>query len=113
MLISACVDIDQMAVCIEFHQGSKPVKCVQSDVRHGLYGYLQLIVVRVEYDIRLPFLVHVAGVPQCIELCGQRFKWPSVQEGHTFRHLPCDESDQDKKPVEVEFVSLILRFPTI
>jgi hypothetical protein len=108
MLINTCGDIDEMVVCAEFHQGSKPVECVRGYARRGLYRYLQLVIIHVEDDIWLPLLVHVTGVPQRIKLHGQRFKWLGVQEGRTFWHLPCDEGDQDKKPTEVEFVSMIL-----
>jgi hypothetical protein len=100
MLINAHYDIDEMAVCIEFHQGSKPVECVQGYTRLRMDSGLQLGVISVEYGILLPLLVHVVGllvhvvgVPQCTKLRSQWFKGLDVQEGRTFQHLPCDERD--------------------
>jgi hypothetical protein len=113
MLVSARCDIDKMVVLVEFHQGSKPVKCVWAYAMCGLYRYLQLVIIHVEHEILLPLIVHVIGVPQCIELRDHGFKWLDVREGRSFRHIPCDKSDQDKKLAEVKFVSLILCFPAI
>jgi hypothetical protein len=74
VLISACCDINEVAVCAELHQGSKPVECVWGDARCRLDGILQLVVIGVEDDIGLPLLVHVIGVPQGTELRSQWFK---------------------------------------
>jgi hypothetical protein len=59
MLISVRYNIGEVAVRVEFHQGSKPVKCVQGDVRCRLDCDLQLVVIGMEDDIRMPLIVHV------------------------------------------------------
>jgi hypothetical protein len=63
-------DIGEVTVCAEFHQRSKPMKCVRCDAQCRLDCILQLIVIRVEDGIGLPLLVHVDGVPQRTELHG-------------------------------------------
>jgi hypothetical protein len=93
MLIDMRCDIDKMAVCVEFHQGSKLVECVQGYMRLRMDSGLQLGVISVEDEILFPLLVHVIGVPQCIELRSQWFKGLNVWEGRTFQHLPCNEHD--------------------
>jgi hypothetical protein len=70
MLINARCNVGEVAVCIEIHQGSKPVKCVQDDAWCRLDCDLQLVLVGVEYDIALPLFSHVAGIPQCTKLHG-------------------------------------------
>ena len=85
-----------MVVCIEFHQGSKPVECVRGYTRLGLDSGLQLGVISVEDGILLPLLVHVTGVPQRTKPRGQWFKGIDVREGRTFRHIPGNERDQDQ-----------------
>jgi hypothetical protein len=113
MLISMHCDIDEMAVCAEFHQGPEPVESIWGYGRFRLDSSLQLVVIGVDDGILLPLLVHVTGVPQCTELCSQRFNGLDVREGCTFRHLPCNKSNQDEKPVEVELISLVMRFPAV
>jgi hypothetical protein len=51
MLISTRCDVDEVVVHAEFHQWPKTVKCVQYYARHGLYEYLQLVIIHVEDDI--------------------------------------------------------------
>jgi hypothetical protein len=70
VLIRARCDIGEVTVYAEFHQRSKPMKCVGCDAWCRLDCILQLIVISVEDDIGLPLLVHVAGVPQRTELRG-------------------------------------------
>jgi hypothetical protein len=48
MLISACYNIGEVAVHAEFHQGSKPMKCVRGDARCRLDGDLQQVVIGME-----------------------------------------------------------------
>jgi hypothetical protein len=69
------------------------MECVRGYVRFKMASGLQLVVIGVEDNILFPLLVHVTGVPQRTELHDQWFKGFDVREGHTFRHLPCDEND--------------------
>jgi hypothetical protein len=106
-------DVYKVFVCVELHQGSKPIEGVWSDAHCRLDCDLQLIVVGVEDGIGFPLLVHITRVPQGTELRSQRFKWIDVWEGRTFWHLPCNESYQYEKPAEVEIMSLVLHSSTI
>jgi hypothetical protein len=63
MLINRHCNIGEVVVCTKFHQGSKPVKCVQGDARCRMNCDLQLVVICVEDRIGLPLLFHVVGVP--------------------------------------------------
>ena len=60
VLISTRCDIGEVAVCVEFDQRSKPMKCVWCEAQCTLDCILQLIVISVEDGIGLPLLVHVA-----------------------------------------------------
>ena len=93
MLICACCDVGEVTICVEFHQRSKPMKRVGCNAWCILNDIPQLNVVCMEDGIGLPLFVHVVGVPQRTELCGQWFKGLDVREGRTFQHLPCDEHD--------------------
>jgi hypothetical protein len=84
VLINACCDIGEVAVHIEFCQRSKPMKCVLGEERCRLDCILQLVVIGMEDNIGLPLLVHVAGVPQRIELHGQCFKGFDLRKSGTF-----------------------------
>jgi hypothetical protein len=64
MLISVHCNIGEVVVHVEFHQGSKPVKCVRGVSWCRLDCDLQLVVIGMEDGIGLPLLVHIAGVPQ-------------------------------------------------
>jgi hypothetical protein len=66
-------DVGKVTICTEFHQRSKPMKCVGCDARCRLNGIIQLSVVSMEYSIGLPLVFHVARVPQRAELHGQWF----------------------------------------
>jgi hypothetical protein len=89
------------------------VERVWGNARHRLDGGLQLVVVYVEDDIRLPLLAHIGRVPQGTEPHSQRFKWLGLWESGTLQHLPCYEGDQYEKPTEMELIPLVLHFPTI
>ena len=71
MLISARCDIGEVAVHTEFYQRSKPMKCVWGEAWCRLDCILQLVVIGMKYNVGLPLLVHVTGVPQRTELRGQ------------------------------------------
>jgi hypothetical protein len=68
MLITMCCNIGEMVVHVEFHQRYKSMKYVWGDSRCRLNFILQLVEIGVEYNIGLPLLVHVTGVPQRTEL---------------------------------------------
>jgi hypothetical protein len=70
VVINARCDIGEVAVCAEFYQRYKPMKCVWGEARCRLDFILQLVVIGVEDGIGLPLLVHVVGVPQRTELHG-------------------------------------------
>jgi hypothetical protein len=70
MFIIACCNVDEVEIRAKLHQRSKPMKCVQGDSWCRLNCIFQLVEVGVEYNIRLPLLVHVAGVPQRTKLRG-------------------------------------------
>jgi hypothetical protein len=74
VLISVHCDIGEVAVHAKFYQRSKPMKCVLGEVWCRQDCILQLVVISMEDDIGLPLLVHVAGVPQRIELQDQWFE---------------------------------------
>jgi hypothetical protein len=84
VLINTCCDIGEVAIHAEFYQRSKPGKCVWGEARCRLDFILQLVVIGVEDDIGLPLLVHVTGVPQRTELCGQWFEGFDLQKSGTF-----------------------------
>jgi hypothetical protein len=74
VLISVCCDIGEVAVCAEYYQMYKPMKCVWGEVWCRLDCIFQLVVIRVEDGIGLPWFVHVTGVPQCTKLRSQWFE---------------------------------------
>jgi hypothetical protein len=70
MFITARYNIDEVAIYAKLHQRSKPMECVWGDSRCRLNCSFQLVEVGVEDNIRLPPLVHVAGVPQRTKIHG-------------------------------------------
>jgi hypothetical protein len=50
------------------------VKCVRGDAWCRMDCNLQMVVIGMEDDIGLPLLVHVVGIPERTELCGQWFE---------------------------------------
>jgi hypothetical protein len=67
-------DVGEVTICVEFHQRLKPMKSVGCNAWCILNGIPQLSVVHMEDGIGLPLFFHVAGVPQCTDLHGQRFE---------------------------------------
>jgi hypothetical protein len=80
VLIYVRCDVGEVTIYTEFHQRSKPMKRVGCDAWCRLNGILQLSVVSVEDDIRLPLFVHVTEVPQRTELRGQWFEGFDLRE---------------------------------
>jgi hypothetical protein len=68
VLASTHYDVYKVPVCIEIHQGPKPIEGVRSDARCRLDSDIQLIVVGMEDDIGFPLLVRITRVPQGTEL---------------------------------------------
>jgi hypothetical protein len=80
MFITARSNVDEVAIHAKLHQRSKPMKCVRGDSRCRLNCSFQLVEVGVEYNIRLPLLVDVTGVPWCTKLRSQWFKRFDLRE---------------------------------
>jgi hypothetical protein len=113
VLIWALCDVGEVTIYVEFHQRSKPMKCFGCNERCRLNGILQLSVVSVEDNIGLPLFVHVAGVPQCTEICSQWFKGFDLWKRGSLRQFPRDESDDYEKLAKVELIPLVLRLSTV
>jgi hypothetical protein len=82
-------------------------------MRFSFDGSLQLKLICVKNNIRLPLFVHITLVPECGELCSKWLKRFNIQEGRTFWHLPGNKGDEDQELAKVKLVALILFFTTI
>jgi hypothetical protein len=111
--VSVHSDVNEVPVCMELCDWSEPMKCIWHHVREGFNGPLQLQVVGVEHCIELPFLRHVARIPEGSEPPGQWFRCLDFREVFSLRHLPSDEGNENQQPTEVKLVALVLRFMTI
>jgi hypothetical protein len=74
------------------------------------YVSLQLKIVCMKNNPRLPLFFHITRVLNGSELHSKQFEQFNIQEGFTFQHLPGNKGDKDQEPTEMELVSLILGF---
>jgi hypothetical protein len=95
---------------MKHREGNEPIKCIQHIAREGFNGFFQLQVVGVEHRIGLPFLFHVAQIPEGSEPRGQWFRRFDFWEGFFCWHLPSDKGNEDQQQAQVKLVALVLCF---
>jgi hypothetical protein len=82
-------------------------------VSFGFDGSLQLKVICVKNNVRLPLFAHISRVPEHGELHIKQLEWLDVQEGRTFWHFPSNKRNEDQEPTKMKFISFILCFVAI
>jgi hypothetical protein len=113
VFVPAHSDVNEVHVYMELCKWPEPMECIQCHAREGFNGPLHLQVIGVEHRIGLPFLHHVARIPEGSEPRNQWFRRLDFREGRSLRHLPNNEGNENQQLAKVKLVALVLCFATV
>jgi hypothetical protein len=77
-------------------------------VRFNFDGSLQLKVICVKNNIRLPLFVHITRLPKCGELHRKCLEWVNICKCHAFQHILGNKGNEDQEPAKLKLVALIM-----